>query len=74
VYDEILRPDEAAQYLKISPSTLAKMRMRGGSDCPIFLKLGRRSVGYRRSDLEAFLKSRLRTSTCDQGSAEGLRA
>ncbi len=51
-----LRPWEAAQYLGLSESTLAKLRMRASrNDGPRFVKLGR-SVIYRRSDLHHWLE------------------
>jgi len=60
-----LRAPEAAEYLGLSASTLAKMRLRG--DGPPFLKAGRRIVLYDRSDLEAWLDTRRRHSTSDPG-------
>jgi predicted DNA-binding transcriptional regulator AlpA len=59
-----LRPFAAANYLGLSSSTLAKMRLRG--DGPIFLKLNR-SVAYDTRDLDAWLSIRRRTSTSDRG-------
>ncbi len=47
-----LRPPEAAKYLGIAESTLAKRRMR--CEAPAFHKLGR-AVVYDRSDLDAWL-------------------
>jgi predicted DNA-binding transcriptional regulator AlpA len=58
-----LRVDAAASYLGISVSALAKMRMRG--DGPPFVKLGRRVVIYRMSDLAAWLDQRQRLTTAD---------
>ena len=60
------RAPEAARYLGISPSTLAKMRLRG--DGPVFLKLNR-SVAYDSRDLDAWLALRRRASTSDCGQA-----
>ena len=54
----------AAAYLVISPSTLTNMRVTGAG--PMFIKLGRRVV-YARSDLDAWVFSRKRTSTSDTG-------
>ena len=48
-----LRPKQAARYLGVSESVLAKMRMR--AEGPPFLKLGKRVVLYRRSDLDEWL-------------------
>lgn len=51
-----LRPREAARYLGLSESTLAKLRMRGSKNVgPNYVKLGR-SVIYRRSDLKLWLE------------------
>jgi predicted DNA-binding transcriptional regulator AlpA len=65
----ILRTPEAAEYLRLSKSTLTKMRLRGGPDTPPFVKLGSRSVGYRIDDLDAWLDTRRRASTSDLGGA-----
>jgi predicted DNA-binding transcriptional regulator AlpA len=60
-----LRAPEAAGYLGLSTSTLAKMRLRG--DGPPYLKAGRRAVIYDVQDLEAWLGTRRRRSTSDPG-------
>jgi predicted DNA-binding transcriptional regulator AlpA len=60
-----LRAPEAAQYLGLSTSTLAKMRLRG--DGPPYLKAGRRIVIYDLYDLETWLGTRRRLSTSDSG-------
>jgi len=62
-----LRAAEAAGYLGLSTSTLAKMRLRG--DGPPYLKAGRRIVIYDARDLEAWLNTRRRQSTSDPGRA-----
>jgi excisionase family DNA binding protein len=49
---DLMLPDEAAAYTRLSVKTLAKMRCRGTS-MP-FLKLGKK-VMYRRSDLDRWL-------------------
>lgn len=59
--DELLRTDEAAEILDMKPTTLEAWRCRGGG--PVFLKLGKKAVRYRRGDLEAFKKSGTRTNT-----------
>ena len=56
----ILSGPEAAQFLKLSESTLAKLRHFGGGRQ--YCTLGRRIV-YRRADLERWLNDRLRRST-----------
>jgi predicted DNA-binding transcriptional regulator AlpA len=62
-----LRAPEAAAYLGLSTSTLAKMRLRG--DGPPYLKAGRRIVIYDVHDLETWLGTRRRNSTSDPGCA-----
>ncbi len=56
-----LRPPEAARYLGIAESTLAKRRM--GRDGPAFHKLGR-AVVYDRADLDAWFSAH-RVETCE---------
>jgi hypothetical protein len=58
-----LRTGEAAAFLRLSPSTLAKMRVRGNG--PMFEKAGARIVVYDEHTLEAWLASRKRRSTSD---------
>ena len=57
----MMRAPQAAAYLGLSTSTLAKMRLRG--DGPIFYKAGPRVVVYDLLDLKDWLKSRRRSST-----------
>ena len=65
VHTSKLRPPAAAEYLGLSASTLAKMRLRG--DGPIYSKAGPRVVVYDLADLEFWLAARKRTSTSDDG-------
>lgn len=51
---ELLTPTQAAARTRLAPSTLAKLRCRGGG--PPFVKLGAR-VFYVVADLEAWLNS-----------------
>jgi len=60
---ELLTPREAAGFLRLSESFLAKARMRG--DGPRYRKLSR-AVRYSKSDLEAWLKACAKTSTAEQ--------
>jgi predicted DNA-binding transcriptional regulator AlpA len=60
---ECMRAGDAARYLALSPSTLAKMRLRG--DGPRYVKAGPRAVTYRRADLDAWLESHARHSTSE---------
>lgn len=63
---ELLTPHEAANVLCLSVRTLEGMRSSG--DGPPYAKLGRGRSGrivYRRGDLDAWVASRIRTSTQD---------
>ena len=63
-----LRAPDAAEYVGLAASTLAKMRLRGSG--PTFLKAGPRVVVYDTRDLDAWLASRRRRSTSDRGADE----
>ena len=56
-----VRAPDAAKYLGLSTSTLAKLRMSGIG--PTFAKLGRRVVVYRLADLDDWLARNRRKST-----------
>lgn len=56
-----LRPKEAARALGLSPSTLAKMRMRG--EGPAYVRASARCVLYRLTDIDTWLKERTRRAT-----------
>jgi predicted DNA-binding transcriptional regulator AlpA len=58
-----LRPSEAAEFLRLSTSTLAKMRLRG--DGPPYVKSGLKVVLYQSSDLHEWLARRKRSSTSE---------
>jgi hypothetical protein len=60
--ERLLTPKDAADYLRLSPSWLAKSRMRG--DGPPYVKLGR-SIRYRETDLVHWMKARRRLSTSE---------
>jgi predicted DNA-binding transcriptional regulator AlpA len=60
--DVLLTPKEAAHYLRVSLSWLAKARMRG--DGPAYVKVGR-SVRYTEQALILWMKSRQRLSTSE---------
>jgi excisionase family DNA binding protein len=53
---DVLTTAEAAQYVRLGKHTLERFRVSG--DGPNFCKLGG-AVRYRRSDLNAWLESRL---------------
>jgi hypothetical protein len=59
---ELLTPKEAARFLKLSDSFLAKARMRG--DGPRYRKLSR-AVRYTTADLLLWLKACAKTSTAE---------
>lgn len=61
-HPDLFDVDPAAGYLGVSASYLNKLRVSGGG--PRFAKLGSR-VRYRRVDLDAWLESRLVTSTSE---------
>jgi predicted DNA-binding transcriptional regulator AlpA len=58
-----LRAPDAAAYLGLSTSTLAKMRLRG--DGPNFSKIGPRIVTYHTKVLDTYLTERSRRSTSE---------
>ena len=61
---------EAAKVVNCSPRTLQKWRGTGKG--PPFVRVTSRCIRYRAEDLEAFIESRVRTSTSDhrQGRTE----
>ncbi len=62
--DACMKPPAAAKYVGLAQSTLNKLRLT--RDGPPFVKVGLRAVAYRRSDLDAWLASRVRRSTSDK--------
>lgn len=63
----MLRAPEAATYLGMSQSTLAKMRLRG--DGPAYSKAGPRIVIYDLKDIEDWLARSRRFSTSEHPDA-----
>ena len=63
-WPEWMHPAAAADYMDSSPSTLAKLRLRGGG--PTFCRIGR-AIRYRRIDLDEWLLATRRRSTSDPG-------
>jgi predicted DNA-binding transcriptional regulator AlpA len=57
------RPPEAATYVGLSVSTLAKQRLRG--DGPKFVRLSPRAIGYLQVDLDAWLAEKRFGSTSE---------
>jgi len=60
--DPLLTPHDAARFLALSRSWLAKLRMTG--EGPAYVKLGRQ-VRYRLSDLQAWTERAVCQSTSD---------
>jgi predicted DNA-binding transcriptional regulator AlpA len=61
--DVLLTPKEAAHYLRVSLSWLAKARRRG--DGPPFISIGR-SIRYAEATLIQWMKGRQRLSTSER--------
>ena len=59
----LMTPNDAANFLKVSLSWLAKARMRG--DGPPYIRVGR-SIRYGEAALIQWMKSRQRSSTSEQ--------
>lgn len=56
VSHELLLPPEVAEYIRVSPSTLARMVKRREFAEPI--RLSPKRIAFRRVDIESWLKSR----------------
>lgn len=61
----LLREEEAAKFLNVSPRTLQGWRVTGGG--PPFVKYSNRCVRYRQEDLDQWIEERTRRSTADPG-------
>ncbi len=61
-HGRVLNTTQAATYVGLSPSTLAKLRLSGNG--PIYNKLGRR-VSYTTAELDNWLALNQRRSTSD---------
>ena len=59
---KLMNAGDAAAFLNLSPSTLAKMRLSGKS--PKYVKMGRR-VAYRIGDLEEWIEAQSFRSTSE---------
>ena len=59
--DRLLTTKEAARFLGVSEAFLERDRW-AGAEIP-FVRVGSRSVRYQLSELEAFVRSRVRKST-----------
>lgn len=61
VLEEVFTAKEAARFLKVSTSFLAKERMRGTG--PVYVTVGRRAIRYTRSGLVNYVLKRQQCST-----------
>ena len=59
----LLTQREAARVLRLSERTLERLRVTGSG--PVYVKAGR-SVRYREADLEAWIASRVVSSTSEE--------
>jgi predicted DNA-binding transcriptional regulator AlpA len=64
----VLRAPEAANYIGLSESTLAKRRLYGLP--PAFLNLGGRAIGYDLDEFNRWLETCRRQSTSQGGGAQ----
>lgn len=65
VFDQLVRQEEAAALLSVSPRCMENWRYRG--EGPDFVRVSGRCVRYRRSDLDKWIEERVRTNTSDRG-------
>ena len=70
--DAFMTADEAATYLRLSKSTLAKLRLYGGG--PIFIRVSGRKIVYQRDELDAWMRAREHRSTAEYGLPHKLKA
>lgn len=68
VSERLMNEKEVSEAYGLSLATLRAWRFRGVG--VVYYKIGR-SVRYRASDIEAWLKESVRSSTSDPGSGEG---
>jgi excisionase family DNA binding protein len=68
---KLLTTKEAAKYLGVSEAFLERDRWAGAT-IP-FVRIGARAVRYEISALDAFVKSRIRLSTSDNGNIQKRR-
>ena len=62
-YDRLINEKEAADYLGYTDRALQNWRLRGGG--PLFVRVSKRSIRYRRRDLIAWAEAKLVKSTSD---------
>ena len=66
--NELLKEEDAAEFLGVSVRTLQGWRFKGGG--PKFIKISHRAIRYRRKDLIEWIEGKVRTSTSDFGEGE----
>jgi len=64
--DRLMSERDAADYLNVSMRTLQGWRLKGGG--PVYVKVGTKSIRYRRRDLAAWTEAHVRANTSDDGS------
>lgn len=60
---ELLDTAKTAEILTVHPQTLATWRMIG--EGPPFVRVGRKNIRYRASDVERWIEDNLRSSTSE---------
>jgi len=68
---KILKDPDAARYVGMSESWLRQTRMLGRTDGPPFIRIGTRTIRYRRCDLDRWLERRLCAVTGEGPPAAG---
>ncbi len=63
--DQLMRQEQAALILGVTPRCLENWRWRGGG--PRWVQISTRCIRYRRSDLIQFVEERVKTNTSDVG-------
>lgn len=61
--DVLLTPQQAAERLNLTLSTLQRMRTEGNG--PQFCKIGRRRIAYRETDIYRWVNERTASSVAD---------
>jgi len=59
--DSLVRQEEAALILQVTPRCLENWRYRGGG--PRWVQISSRCIRYRRSDLALFIEERVKSNT-----------
>ena len=63
--DQLMRQEQAALILEVTPRCLENWRHRGGG--PRWIQISTRCIRYRRSDLIQFIEERLKSNTTKCG-------